>query len=353
MLMPVREFALEQLDAAGERHDIALRHARYFLDMVLTTEPEFRGPNQKLWLDQIERAYNDIRVALDWTLKNEQVEMTLRLSGIMRHFWLNRGHRQEGLSWLERALAQGDGAPADARALGLLGLAHLSYRHGEYRAAAGYFSGAVTLGKEAGKTQLVSNSLLGLGQAFTDLGEYEQATQVLNECISISEDLGDMVNVARALGALGRVLSRQNDFAQAIAWQEKALAIRRQLGVPIEIAQNLQNLGTLALKQGDYRRAIAYAEESVAIDSQVGNKENLTFSLGMAGKAALGLGDYERAATNFGRCLSVFVELGAIRMVAFVFEEIARVDIRPGAARESSAPLRSGGSPPRVYWRRG
>ncbi len=330
MLMPVREFALEQLDATGERHDIALKHARYFLDMALATEPEYRGPNQKLWLDRIEAAYNDIRAALDWTLKNEQVEIALRLSGVMRHYWMSRGYRQEGLAWLEQALAQGRDAPADARAVGLLALGHLSSRHGEHNAAERYFSRAVELSREAGERLLLTNSLMGLGQALANLGEYEHAIQAFQECISISEELGDKVNVARALGGLGRVMSRQGDFAQAIAWHEKALVIRRQLGIPIEIAQNLQNLGSQALKQGDYRRAMAYAEESAAIDSEVGNKENLTYSLGLAGKAALGLGDYERAATNFSRCLSVFVELGAITMVAFVFEEIARVDILLG-----------------------
>jgi predicted ATPase/transcriptional regulator with XRE-family HTH domain len=330
MLMPVREFALEQLDAAGERHDIALRHARYFLDMALAMESEYRGPSQKLWLDRIEGAYNDIRAALDWTLKNEQVEITLRLGEVMRHFWLNRGHRQEGLAWLEQALAKGDGAPADARAAGLLALGTLSYRHGEHDTAERYFSSAVVLSREAGERLLVTHSLLGLGQTLTDLGKYERAIQAFEETISISEELDDKVNLAKALGGLGRIMSRQGDFAQAIAWQEKALAIRRQLGIPIDIAQNLQNLGSQALKQGDYRRAIVYAEESVAIDSETGNMDNLTYALGLAGKAALGLGDFERAATNFGRCLSVFTELGSITMVAFVFEEIARVDIRLG-----------------------
>jgi predicted ATPase len=330
MLMPVREFALEQLDAAGERQEIALSHARYFLDMALAAETELRGPNQKLGLDRIEEAYDDIRAAMDWTLKNGQTEIALRLGGAMRFFWMSRGYRQEGLRWMEQALAQGEGAPAGARASGLLALGVLSFRHGEHVAAERYFSEAIELSREAGERQLLVNSLLGLAQTFTDLGKYERAVQAFQECISISEELGDRINLARALGGLGRVASRQGDFEQAIAWQEKALAIRRELGVPIEIAQNLQNLGSQALKLGDYRRAIAYAEESAAIDIEVGNKENQTFALGLAGKAAMRLGDYERAAANFGRCLSAFVELGAISMVAFVFEEMARVAIGLG-----------------------
>jgi len=328
--MPVREFALEQLDAAGERQDMALSHARYFLDMALATEPELRGPSQKLGLDRIEEAYNDIRAAMDWTIENAHAEIALRLGGVMRHFWVNRGYRQEGLRWLEQALAQGTDAPADARAVAFLALGHLSYRHGEHEVAERYFSEAVELGREAGEKRLIANSLLGLAQTFTDLGKYERVVRAFQEAISISEELGDIVNVARALGGLGRAASRQGDYAQAIAWQEKALVIRRELGAPIEIAQSLQNLGSQALKLGDYPRAIEYAEESAAIDIEVGNKENLTFALGLVGKAAMRLGDYERAAANFGRCLPVFVELGATTMVAFVFEEIGRVAIGLG-----------------------
>jgi predicted ATPase/transcriptional regulator with XRE-family HTH domain len=328
MLMPVREYAVEQLDALGEHYDVALRHARYFLEMALATEPELRGPNPKLWLDRIEAAYSDIRAVLDWTLKNEQYEIALRLGGVMRWFWVNRGYREEGRRWLEEALAKGGDAPADARVAGVNALGGLFYRHGDHAAAERHFSEAVELSREAGESPLIANSLLGLGQVLADLGKYERAVQAFQESISISEGVGDKVNVAKSLSGLGRVMSRQGDFAQAIVWQEKALVIRRQVGIPTEIAQNLQNLGVLALKQGDYRRAIAYAEESAAIDREVGNKEDLTYSLGLAGKAALGLGDYERAATNFGRCLSVFVELDATAMVAFVLEEIARVNIR-------------------------
>jgi predicted ATPase/transcriptional regulator with XRE-family HTH domain len=335
MLVPVREFAIEQLaegDASkgGEYDSMALKHACYFLDLVLATEPETKGPNQKLWLDRIEAAYGDIRAALDWTLKNGQTEITLRLAGAVRYFWFIRGFRQEGRRWLEQALAQGKDASAGARVAGLNALGDLLYRHGEREAAERYLSQAVDLSREVGERPLLAGALLTLGQMLVDPSEVERAVQCLQECLAIFEELGDKVNTAKTLSALAKIKSRQGDFAEAVAWLERALAIRRQLRVPTEIAINLQSLGFLALEQGDYRRAIAYAEESAAIAGEIGNKENITYALGVAGKAALELGEYHRAVTNFWKCLSLFVELDAIPMVAYVFEEIARVEMRLG-----------------------
>lgn len=330
MLMSVREYAIEQLEAAGEFHDVALRHAGYFLDLALATEPETKGPNQKLWLDRIEAAYGDIRAALDWTLKNGQTEITLRLAGSVRYYWFIRGFRQEGRRWLEQALAEGKDAPLDARVAGLNALGDLMYRHGEREAAERYLSEAVDLSSELGEKPLLARSLLTLGQILVDPGQVPRAVQCLIECLAIYEELGDKVNTAKTLSSLAKIKSRQGDLAEAVAWLERALAIRRQLGVPTEIAINMQSLGFLALEQGDYRRAIAYAEESAAIAGEIGNKENITYALGVAGKAALELGEYDRALTNFGKCLSLFVELDAIPMVAFVFEEIAGVEMRLG-----------------------
>ena len=337
MLTPVREFAVEQLDAAQERADVALKHARYFLHLSLDAEPELNGPNQKLWLDRLDAVYNDIRAALDWSLKNEQSEIALRLAAAMLNFWVPKGYRQEGRRWLEQALAQGEDASATARIASLHALGILLHRQGERGEAERYLLEAVALGREVGERSLMIKSLPHLSRVLAEVGEYERATECVQESLEISRGLGDRFAVARALHGLASLAYRQDDFSQALIWYDEALAVRRQLGIPVEIAVNLQNLAVVALKQGDYQRAITYGEEGTAINAEVGNKEAMAYSLGVVGKAALKLGDYERAAANLTKTLSLFVELGgATGMVAFALEEIGRVAICTGEAAKAA-----------------
>jgi predicted ATPase len=46
LLETVREYALEQLDAAGEREAVERAHAAYFLALAEQAEPELKGPEQ-------------------------------------------------------------------------------------------------------------------------------------------------------------------------------------------------------------------------------------------------------------------------------------------------------------------
>lgn len=336
MLVPVREYAVEQLDAAGEDYQVSLNHAHYFLDLALAGEVEMKGPTQKKWLDRIESAYSDIRSTLNWTLKHDQSEIALRMVAILRLFWLNRGYRQEGLRWMEQALAQGKDAPAEARAEGLNAIGVLANRQGLRAEAVRYLMEAVALSKELGNKPLIANTLLSLGLVLTVTGDYARAAPYLDESEAVSREIGDSILIAKALSGRARIISRMGDHTQAMQLYEEALAIRRQLGALVEIAVILQNLGSMALRQQDYPRAIAYAEECAAIATEVGSNELLIYSLGLAANASSELGKYEVAAANFGKVLSIVVEMGMVDMIAYVFEEIARIALRTDQAGKAA-----------------
>lgn len=331
MLIPVREFAVELLEARGEYGDAALRHVRYFLEMALAADVEMLGPNQKVWLSRMDAAYSDIRTALEWSLKHGQEEIALRLAAATRHFWLSRGYRQEGLRWLEQALEQGKDAPAGARVAALNAMGRLTYRHGDHEKVESYATQALVLSRELGDRSLLADSLLSLALILTEMGAYERGLQHYQESLAISEDTGNKVQTAKALVGLARISSRYGDLAEAIILQERALVIRRQLGMLLEIASCLENLGSLTLRQGDYKRAIAYAEEAMLVSREAGDLENVAFSLGVVGKALLELGENKRSAEAFTESLMLLVKLeGVSRMVAFALEEIARVAMRMG-----------------------
>src|SRR5206468_3729744 len=68
MLAAIREYAREQLDAHGETDGTALKHARYYLQLVLAAEPELSTANQKRWVQRLATSYADIRAAFHWSI---------------------------------------------------------------------------------------------------------------------------------------------------------------------------------------------------------------------------------------------------------------------------------------------
>ena len=69
MLAVVREFGLEQLEAAGELAVTRAAHAAYFLALAEEAEPHLLGADQAVWLDRLESDHDNLRAALGWAFE--------------------------------------------------------------------------------------------------------------------------------------------------------------------------------------------------------------------------------------------------------------------------------------------
>ncbi|GAB4433043.1 MAG: hypothetical protein OHK0015_21350 [Chloroflexi bacterium OHK40] len=64
MLETIREYALEQLAAAGEAETTRDRHGAYFLTLVERARPEEVGPRVTSWLDRLQEEHPNLWAAL-------------------------------------------------------------------------------------------------------------------------------------------------------------------------------------------------------------------------------------------------------------------------------------------------
>ncbi len=106
LLEPLRQFALELLEEREETGDARARHAAYYVDLAERSTNALRGPEQAVWLRGLEREHGNFRAALDWAQRQEDVSTELRLAIEITPFWEMRGHFQEGLQYLRKALAR-------------------------------------------------------------------------------------------------------------------------------------------------------------------------------------------------------------------------------------------------------
>ena len=87
----IRAYALEQLDACGERERVAQRHASYLLAEVQGAERCAVGPDASRCLAEVEAETGNLYVALSWALQSGSAAIGLGLSAALRHYWEVRG----------------------------------------------------------------------------------------------------------------------------------------------------------------------------------------------------------------------------------------------------------------------
>jgi predicted ATPase len=66
MLETIREYALEQLIAAGEETGARRAHAGYFAQLAEDAETGLRGPELQHWRDRLEAELDNLRAAVRW-----------------------------------------------------------------------------------------------------------------------------------------------------------------------------------------------------------------------------------------------------------------------------------------------
>jgi predicted ATPase/DNA-binding SARP family transcriptional activator len=164
MLETIREYALEELRAAGEDDVIGGRHARFYATLVERAEPKLTGADQARWLDQLEAEHANLQAALRWASQTGDTELALLMAARLWRFWQLRGHFAEGRRWLEEVLAA-EGPASMARAKALIGLAGLCYWQGDWDAAEAAYGQARELATGLGNWWLELEALFGV--AFT------------------------------------------------------------------------------------------------------------------------------------------------------------------------------------------
>src|SRR5207244_6947779 len=107
LLETIRQFALEQLVAEGEREAAQDRHAACFLALAEQASRGSGSGEQASWLDCLERERENVRSAIRWVAPTGQSEIELRLASAVAWYWDARGHSAEGREIVRGALERG------------------------------------------------------------------------------------------------------------------------------------------------------------------------------------------------------------------------------------------------------
>ena len=99
-------YAMEKLDASGERERIARRHAEFYRDLFEKAETESEARPAAEWLADYAREIDNLRVALDWAFSpGGDVSIGVALTAAAIALWMRLSLPEECRGRAERALA--------------------------------------------------------------------------------------------------------------------------------------------------------------------------------------------------------------------------------------------------------
>jgi predicted ATPase len=295
MLEVLREYALEQLDSAGQTEATRRRHWTYYLDLIEAIEPGPKEPDLPAWMKQLEEEHDNLRAALTWALEQNEVEAALRIAGAVWKLWQIHGHVQEGMEWMQVILTRSEGQVSTARAKVLWGAGWLGMVTGNLAQSRKYFEEGAAISRQLNDTRYLGLSLHGIGAVARGQGDFASSRAAFDESLPLFQALGNTEDIAWTFEHLGATAIEQGDFEQAIAYLSQALVLFRELRQNWACAEALTFLGHAALQQRNYVLAQNRYEEALAIYQELEDRPNVATMNSYVGATLFGRGDYQRA----------------------------------------------------------
>jgi non-specific serine/threonine protein kinase len=276
MLETIREYALEKLDAAGERARYVAQHAAYYLDYAERHGNRLRGPEYFDAYTSMRAEIGNLRDALDetWAVLDRD-ERALRGLAAMMEYWWTSGSLAEGRARIA-AFQQLSLPPSATLAMIYFSAAEIAISESAF-AVAGLFAAMATAASAEAPAVLALNATAT--ELFADILEKRPVSDDRMMTIRrLAEELGEpsvLLTVATAQGFAAKV---RDDAPGAQERFEEALAFAHQTGDPTEIAATSLTFARMCLIQSEPFRAARLLAEAIPILAQ---RDHLT-ALGTA-----------------------------------------------------------------------
>lgn len=321
MLETLREYALEQLSAAGEFEWLHDWHACYYLREAEAGELGLRGSRQLEWLDRLTLDRDNFRAVMAWGMQRageglriggvpcsgkrkpgsrtvvagsrilsmrgdpyaglSAVELCLRLAAASRACWEWQGYLPEVRGWLAAVLeaAPEDGAnettrAALAKALGEA--ARIACFDNEPARALELAERGIALWRELDDPNgLIMGLFYRAWVGFTK-SDYDLAECACREGLQYIAAANDPWLHGQLLFYLATSVGIKGDHNQMWALHEQSRKLFEQVGDQSAIADMLKDHGTAMMLTSDFDGAIKHLRESVEMSYRLRHKQFIT-----------------------------------------------------------------------------
>jgi non-specific serine/threonine protein kinase len=274
-LETIRQFAREKLLETNDLAQLQDRHLIYFLMKAEEIEPYLMGMEQSKWMDYLDLELDNIRLALEWSISNNQGEQAIELFASLGWFWIVHCHFQEGEGWCKKVMALKETVSKSTQAKALRWASWLRYVKGDIPAAIALHQESLVFYRELGDVKEVSTTLQFLGVLECERGDPIQGRLLLEESLDLSRQVNNKSAMPRVLIHLGHFSNMEGDFLTARRYYEEALALGRDIGEGHLMMVLLATMSGLELDQKNYSQAHEYSREALEICLRLKNRRTI------------------------------------------------------------------------------
>ncbi|WP_431279274.1 DUF4062 domain-containing protein [Leifsonia poae] len=323
MLSVVREYAIEQLESAGELTRIRDAHADFFVRLGDRVEFELEQERQREWVLRLGDERDNLRAAERYLLDTRDWERAAHMSWAFYIYWWIDGLLGEVRDWMEKPLRSGDDLSDLARATALYFTCAITFwKDPDGQVAAG-LSESAELFHRAGERSGEALALISLALTLLAAPEpdTERADDAMETSLALFRENDDDWGESMALVMLGRVALLRQKVGAALERFEESLTLARRGGDTLSATIAVHHLGWAQLLLGNVSAATADFVQAVTLSASIGHVEGVAYGLeGLVAVAAVN-GDVERAGRLTGASRALRERTGLHNAQAFTFHQ--------------------------------
>jgi tetratricopeptide (TPR) repeat protein len=325
LLEPMRQYAAERLEEAGEAAGLQRRHYDFYLDLAAAADPEsvtaVRASSRGVRPDA---DHDNIRAALGWALRHEP-QAALHLAVHMAPMWMDGSHYQEGSRWFAAALEAAP-EPTTFRADALRALCGLKIRLGQTRDLSRLGEERVAIFRELGDQVALAHALDEAGMCEYMSARNDRAERLYDESLELAREAGSSKAAASALHSLGTLAQSRGDFDRAREVLLDSLRLLREVpATDTDPFFSVHTVGLFVAAEGAGEQPRMYFEETVQFFRRVDARHAEGYVLAGLGDVARAQGLRDAARERLNESLAQFRELRDPMGTAFALNRLGNL----------------------------
>ncbi len=297
----LRQYGEEWLSKLGETERLQRRHRDYYLQLAERGEHSWSGPRQVQWFVRMRQEHDNIRVALEYCLKDSnEAHVGLELLSSLWFLWVACGFAREGRIYLERALRAAP-HPSKQRCKALWVLSYIRSSHGDLEGALRAAEECSTEAVRVGDSTSVILATKMQGTAAMLQGDLQKATALLGVAIEFHRS-GKELNpgLLPAIVELSFVLTAQNQPGDAEVLLRDCLKVCDERGELWLRSYAYWALALTQLVRGQIEESSASAKAAIRIKVHFHDVVGTLMCMETMARIAGAEGQAERAARLLG-----------------------------------------------------
>jgi predicted ATPase len=281
LLETIREYAMEELVAAGETEAVFDRHLEWCTVLAERSFVEVWTSNMQAWLDVLDREHDNLRLGLDHAAGSGDPVRGLRVAHSLWPFWDIHGHYREGERRLRTLLDLAPTEPSTPRGRALSALGWLNALLGDFEGSYQMMLEGLDMVRATGEPVELAWTLGEIGNVAFSLALADEAEAYARESLEIARSLDHTLLVGWNVFGLAYVEFLRGDLAAMKSLLDEALVLSRRVYQPWAVAWAVYSLGVVAIMTGDLKSATADVTEALGLRWSIGDMRGTTdcFSL--------------------------------------------------------------------------